>query len=135
MFRDKIKQIQLDESQKLTVDGFINKAEKYKSLDDALEKLPDEYISFYLDNVNQIEKLMETYTGFDVDILAEGPEELGALGTRREPGEVIYKKIKYKGEIIVLVYQFDVWTVYPAFRSITKAIKYGRDQITKGKEK
>jgi len=112
----------LQESQ-ISLNQFIQAVNSYSNIDNALENLPDEYIEFYLNNMNNKSlnkklkqmNLIEDFEVYDTRTTTVAPE------TNR------FKKIHYKGEYIILKYDTR-WGWVPAmsFRSITKATQYIR---------
>ena len=109
---------------KVNLKRFLTAVNSYNSLDDALEKLPEEYTEFYLNNMNNKDlnkslkklKLIEGFEDFE-------PYQGQTLGT--SPSSTKYKKIHYQGEYIILKYdQRWGWVPTMSFRSITQAVKY-----------
>ncbi len=110
-------------NEKIKMSDFIKAVNSHSSLDDALENLPDEYIEFYLKNMNskklksELQKLKLTE---DKDYEIKQQQTL-----KTSPDSDKYKKIHYKGEFIILRYD-ERWGWVPqmAFRSITQASKF-----------
>ncbi len=110
-------------NEKIKMSDFIKSVNSHSSLDDALENLPDEYIEFYLKNMNskklksELQKLKLTE---DEDYEIKQQQTL-----KTSPDSDKYKKIHYKGEFIILRYD-ERWGWVPqmAFRSITQASKF-----------
>ena len=109
-------------NENITIKDFIKSVNSYSSLDDALENLSDDYIEFYLKNMNnkalnkelKKRKLIEFY-----DL------EQNDLNVGMSPKPETVKKIHYKGNYIVL--SFDPvkgWVPGVSFRSISKATKF-----------
>jgi hypothetical protein len=103
---------------------FLNAVKKYDNIDNALENLPDDYIEFYFKNMNsnvfnnklKQMKLVESESEFEPYITQMG-------GASPKSGK--YKKIRYKGEFIILKYDERWgWVPYMSFRSITQATQY-----------
>jgi uncharacterized protein YihD (DUF1040 family) len=108
---------------KINLKEFLKSVNSYSNLDDALEHLPEEYIEFYLNNMNNKQlnsSLKKLKLQEDFEDLTDLTRTLGT-----SPKEDKYKKIHYKGEYIVLKYD-DRWGWMPAmtFRSIVQATKY-----------
>jgi uncharacterized protein YihD (DUF1040 family) len=108
---------------KINLKQFIQAVNSYSNLDDALENLPEEYIEFYLNNMNNKDlnknlKRLKLQEEFE-------PYQDQTLGT--SPSSTKFKKIHYRGEYIILKYD-SRWGWIPAmsFRSITQATKYIR---------
>ena len=112
----------LQESQ-ISLNQFIQAVNSYSNIDNALENLPDEYIEFYLNNMNNksLNKKLKQMN------LIEEYEEYDTRTTAVSPEINRFKKIHYKGEYIILKYD-PRWGWVPAmsFRSITKATQYIR---------
>ncbi len=119
MFREEIKVKPIDES--ISIDSFLDAAQIYNSIDDALSNLPGKYLQFYLDNERVLNKSLHS--------IFEGTES-GYLGWGT-PEQNVIKKIKYKGEILILEYdnKSHLWDSYVGYRSIVKALKQGKDII------
>ena len=106
----------------ITLKQFLQAVKSYSTLDDALEKLPDDYIEFYLKNINnktlnkELKKINLTEDFYE-------PYQTKTVGT--SPSTNKFKQIRYKGEFIVLKYD-ERWGWLPSmtFRSITQATKY-----------
>jgi uncharacterized protein YihD (DUF1040 family) len=104
----------------MTLKDFIEGVQQYPDLDTALENLPDEYIEFYLKNMNtkSFNKALKKYLNEDYE-----PEFTQTLGNA--PIGYKYKKIHYKGEYIILKYDPRYgWVPSMSFRSIVNATKY-----------
>ena len=112
------------ENKKLTVDSFIQDVSKYNSLDLALLELDSIYAEFYSDNEKILKKPLSKLN------LYESSETSNYLGVSYAQ-KTIRKKIKYKGEIILIEYDAEnnVWIPWVATRSIVQAIKMGKAQI------
>ena len=107
---------------KVSSKDFISKVKNYKSLDDALLELPDEYTEFYLkymnnksfNNLLKKEKLIEA--------------EESKITVRVAPEHQKIKKIRYQGQFIILKYDKDTgWIPMISFRNITAALKYVKE--------
>ena len=127
---------ELEES-KITVDSFVLSVENMGGLDQALEELDDDELQFYSDNQKQIDRLLQKRGLMEVIEVMEAiasPENRGYLGWAR-PLELKTKNIKYKGDIISLEFDPDLGTWQPTmrFRSVTKALKYGKMLAELGK--
>jgi uncharacterized protein YihD (DUF1040 family) len=108
---------------KVTLKQFLQAVNSYSNLDDALENLPEEYIEFYLNNMNN-KDLNKNLKKLKL-IEAEDFEVYDTRTTTVSPQIDKFKKIHYKGEYIILKYD-PRWGWIPAmtFRSITQATKY-----------
>jgi uncharacterized protein YihD (DUF1040 family) len=107
---------------KVTLNQFLQAVNSYSSLDDALENLPDDYIEFYLNNMNnkQLNKNLKKLKLIEADFEIYNTQ---TLGTSPQSGK--YKKINYKGEYIILKYDDRYgWIPAMSFRSISQATKY-----------
>lgn len=131
MFKDTLLQEeQYNIEQKLndiSMDSFLLDVTSYSSLDEAFENLSDAHLNFYTDNQDIIEKALYNMN-FDI---VESSEDPGYTGWSPDTDEVKYKTIKYKGNIITLVWEPELRTWFPTvrFRSIVQALKHGKSQI------
>ena len=102
----------------VTQKDFINQVKKYLSIDNALKYLQDEYIEWYLLNINN-KKLQKELKSSNLQ------EEELTTGYAPEPYK-IRKNIKYKGQYITVSYDPELGTWFPTirFRSIVSALKY-----------
>ncbi len=107
----------------ISMDSFVKKVQGYKTIDQALEKLGDDYVLYYLTNINN-KKLHKKL------VLKEDDFTLGTSTQGATAGKPITKKLKYRGEYIVLVFDREIGAWFPSiqFRSITNALKYIRNQ-------
>ena len=109
---------------------FLQEVSKYSTLEEALSILDDEYVGYYSTNEKSL-----TLSLKKLDLI-ESVEQPGYLGFAR-PDEKVIKKIKYKGEILLIEYDTDnqVWVPSVAKRSIVQAIRYAKflvdDQVKK----
>jgi hypothetical protein len=106
---------------KISIKDFIIAVNSYTNLDQALEELPDEYVEFYLKNINnkQLNKELKKLK------LVEDYEVYDKRTTTDDPTNNRFKKINYKGEYIILTWdQRYGWIPQVSFRSIAKATKY-----------
>jgi len=128
-FKETIITNELDEANYITISSFLDKVQTYNSLDHALIELPTDYLEFYSKNektLNKaVSKLFENYN----------PESPGYLGLSPTP-KIVTKKIKYKGQILLLTFdpEVGVWIALPGFRSITQALKHGKQTVDQIKE-
>ena len=110
--------------EKVTLKDFINKVRSFNDIDTALASLDDNYIEFYMLNINN-KKLKKELQKLN---LLEDYEELIRGFNRYVPDDTqkIVKKIKYKGQYLVLTYDKELQLWFPSiqFRSITTALKY-----------
>ena len=119
MFRDILeKEEELDDAK------FIRKVSNFSSLDLALVELEDEYIEYYARNEKRLDRSLKRLH------LKEGTEDPGYLGMSR-PDETIRKKIKFKGEILILEWDNNnrVWIPLIAKRTIVGALKYAKTLV------
>jgi hypothetical protein len=121
----------LQENEDITLDAFMMHVKEYGTLDKALANLDDNHIQYYIDNEKLIHKTMQT-----MHLKESNSEDPGYTGYAPDFEEPVIKKIKYKGEVLMLIYRPDtgVWEPQIAFRSITTAMRYGRDIIKQYKE-
>jgi len=113
-------------NEKVNKSDFIQQVSQFKSLDDALSHLPDEYTEFYFKNINdkKLEKTLQKLR------LVENINEVTdvitydvTVGT--SPQDQKFKRIHYKGEYIVIKYDERFgWIPDIGFRSIPRALKY-----------
>lgn len=110
----------------LDLGTFVRAVQQYNSLDLALADLPSEYLEFYLHNEKNLKKPLTRLN------LLESAEDPGYLGYSPSV-KTVRKKIKYKGEIIVIEWdnEYSVWIPLVSKRSIVQALKYGKDLIDK----
>jgi len=108
----------------ITLSTFVQKVSQYSTLDLALAELPSEYIDFYSSNERLLNKQLKKLN------LLESAESMGYTGMSPTE-ETVRKKIKYKGEILILEWDADssVWIPLVAKRSIVQALKLGRVMI------
>lgn len=116
-------EIELSEEE-ITLDSFIRKVRKFNSLDLALVELPSEYIDFYSNNERNLNKQLKKLK------LLESSESPGYVGFSYAD-TTTRKKIKYKGEIIVIEWDNEnkVWIPWVSKRSIVQALRYGKSLI------
>ena len=110
----------------LDYETFLHSISAYRSLDEALTELGDEYALFYLQNEKRI---LASLDNLNIpEYITES--EIGDVQWA-DKNEVIIKKIKYKGEIIILMFdpKMSAWVTIPAFRNVVNALKYGRSLI------
>lgn len=105
---------------------FIKAINSYSSIDDALTKLSDEYIEWYMLNINS-KTLIKKLKKLNIQGITEEEITLG-FGTADKK---ITKSIKYKGQFITVEYDRDLGSWFPAirFRSIISALKYIKKQV------
>lgn len=110
----------------LDLSSFVRAVQQYNSLDLALADLPSEYLEFYSHNEKKLKKPLTRLN------LLESAEDPGYLGYS-PTNNTVRKKIKYKGEIIVIEWdsEYSVWVPLVAKRSIVQALKYGKELIDK----
>jgi len=110
----------------LDLGSFVRAVQQYNSLDLALADLPSEYLEFYSHNEKKLKKPLTRLN------LLESAEDPGYLGYSPSV-KTVRKKIKYKGEIIVIEWdnEYSVWIPLVSKRSIVQALKYGKDLIDK----
>ncbi len=129
MFKDIIEESlkELEES-KITVDSFVQSVENMGGLDQALEGLDDDELQFYSDNQRGLDRILQKRGLMEMEeAFITSPEARGYVGWSR-PLELKVKSINYKGDIISLEFDPDLGTWQPSmrFRSVTKALKYGK---------
>ncbi len=101
----------------ITKQDFLDAVSSYSDLDTALEHLPDEYIEFYIKNINS-DYIKESENN-------ENYEVYKTRTTGMAPVSGKYKKVNYKGEYIIFLYdQKTGWVPQISFRSISKATKF-----------
>ena len=112
----------------LEYETFIQDVSLYRSLDEALTELGEEYASFYLQNEKRI---LTSLNMLNIPKSITESAETGDVQWGGNKDEVIIKKIKYKGEIIILMFdpKMAAWVTIPAFRNVVNALKYGRSLI------
>ena len=110
----------------LDLGSFVRAVQQYNSLDLALADLPSEYLEFYSHNEKKLKKPLTRLN------LLESAEDPGYLGYSPSV-KTVRKKIKYKGEIIIIEWdnEHSVWIPLVSKRSIVQALKYGKDLIDK----
>ena len=118
------------EESEISIEDIVLRIEHEGSITAALVDLSDDYIQFYFDNQKKIDKLLKKQG------ITEGAEDLGYLGTAPDFEKAITKKIRYKGEIVLLIYHPDrgVWEPQISFRSVSDGMKYARKLIDQSKE-
>jgi len=111
-------------AENITKDDFIQKIKSYSTIDDALLGLPDEYIEYYMINMNSLNKELKKLKKLNLQ------EEEKTLGYAPAPKKII-KQIKYKGQYITVEYDPELQSWFPAirFRSIMTALKYIKKQV------
>ena len=123
-FKENIINTEIQEAKKITISSFLDKVSGYVSLDHALVELPSEYLEFFMKNEKTLKK--------SIDSLFEdyNPENPGYLGYSPEK-KIVTKKIKYRGQLLIVQFDPEIgnWVPLPAFRSITQALKYGKNLI------
>ncbi len=116
-----IKKIQ-EQKSKISIFDFVYAVNSYSNLDTALENLPNEYIEFYIKNMNnkalnkelKKRKLIENY---DWEVMDRN------LGMSPKPDKI--KKIQYKGNYIIFKFEPGIgWVPNVSFRSISQATKF-----------
>ena len=108
-------------NEETNIKTFIKNIKKYKDLDTALLKLPDEYTEFYLKNINNKELNKQLKKLNLVEDMEQSKNQ--TLGTSPTPGK--FKKLHYKGHYLVLKYDEDLgWIGTPSFRDITSTLRY-----------
>ena len=120
-----IQSLQEAKIEKITMDIFLDKVSKFSSLDQALVELDQAYLEFYMNNQKKADKSLKSLNIHEAT--AETPGYAGFAA----PQATIYKKIKYRGEIMVLKYddELRLWIPLPAFRSIVQAMSYSKNLI------
>jgi len=105
-------------AENVTLDNFIKNVQNYSTLDDALANMEDDYIEWYLLNMNnkKLKQNLKKLKLYEDDV---------TLGYAPEPKK-IKKNIKYKGQFITVEYDPELATWFPMirFRSIVSALKY-----------
>lgn len=126
MFKDALQNELFQEKQNhiLTIDEFVEAVLEYDTLDLALVNLDESYFQFYVDNQKIVDKTLRK-VGLNE---SEPDDDKSTLGWSR-PDKIVYKTIKYKGEYITLVFDPELGSWFPTirFRSIIKAMKYGKE--------
>ena len=109
---------------------FLLKVSNFSSIEDALTKLGNEYIEYFSKHEKRLKKPLSKLN------LLESAETAGHLGFAR-PEETVTKKIKYKGEIILVTWDNinAVWVPEVAKRSIVQALRYGKFLVDSQAEK
>ena len=109
---------------KVTQREFITAVKSYSNIDDAMSHLSDEFIEFYLLNVNSTKLTKELKK---LNIVESIEHTLGYAPA----DDKIIKSIKYRGQFITLEYDRDLGSWFPAirFRSIITALKYIKAQV------
>jgi len=123
-FKENIINTEIQEANKISISSFLDKISTYVSLDHALGELPSEYLEFFLKHEQNLEKAVESlFEDYN-------PESPGYLGYSPKEKTVI-KKVKYKGQILIITFDPEIgnWVPLPAFRSITQALKYGKNLV------
>lgn len=116
----------------ISLDSFLLDVSSYNTLDEALEELDDIYLEFYSNNQNQLDKALKKMNMLETEAgLGEGAESPGELGWSPDADNIRYKTIKYKGELITLVWDPVLRTWFPTirFRSVVAALKYGKSLV------
>ena len=120
-----IQSLQEAKETKITLDSFLEKVSKFPSLDKALTELDSKYLEFYMNNQKQADKSLKKLN------IHENTAETPGYSGFAAPQATIYKKIKYRGEIMVIKYdnELRLWIPLPAFRSIVQAMAYSKNLI------
>ena len=122
-FQEYIKNPSLDESN-LSMKEFIDQIKKFRNVDDALEKSPEAYTEFFIKNINN-KKLSSELRKNNIQESDQdyGLSPVSTTGSAPVPGKI--KKIRYKGDFIILKYDSALgWIPNVSFRSITQALVY-----------
>ena len=120
-FRDKIKE---EELKTLSIDIFLENIGKFGSLDEALENLNERYLQFYSSNIKLLEKAIDSLF---IQESFYTPERSGDTSWSKGEERKV-KTIKYKGDLIHLIWEPDTgtWVAEVGFRSVISALKYGK---------
>lgn len=108
--------------------SFLQAINSYSSIEDAMVNLKDEFIEWYLLNLNS-KSLKHKLKKLHIDGISEAEIER-TLGFAPAADKVV-KNIKYKGQFITIEYDRDLGSWFPAirFRSIISAMKYIKGQV------
>jgi len=112
---------------RISTDSFLIKVGEYSTFEDALVNLPDEYLEFYLKNEKKLKRPLSRIINMDENWSAEGP---GDVAQSKDSTKKV-KTIKYRGQLFHLVWDPEIgsWSVIPGFRSITQALRYGKELV------
>jgi len=128
-FKDTIITEEVNEAKNISIDTFLSKVDEYSSVDVALAELPAEYLEFYAKNEKKLLKALKKL-GLAESNEAYSPETPGYLGWSKDDEKKI-KTIKYKGNLIHLIWDPEVgtWMPFIGFRSVTGALKYAKTLV------
>ena len=109
---------------------FINAINSYTSIDDALLRLDDEYIEWYMMNMNS-KKVKNLLKRLNISGLHEDTQNTQTTLGYAPSADRITKSIKYKGQFITVEYDRELGSWFPAirFRSIISALKYIKAEV------
>ena len=128
MFEDIIQQQETLFNESLDIEKFLSKVQGYSTLDEAFSDLSEEYLQFYFENSNVLEKSLINLNLLEAGL--NGPESPSYVGwsPEAEKTEIIYKTVKYKGILLTLEYNPELKTWFPQvrFRSVTKALNHAK---------
>lgn len=117
----------------VTEKSFITALKGYSNIDDAMAHLDDEYIEYYLINMDKksLKNALKKYNIHIKESIKESYEDPEiTLGYAPQDGTIV-KNIKYKGQYITLTYNKELGTWNPEirFRSVMTALKYIKAQV------
>jgi hypothetical protein len=110
-------------AENVNMNDFVKKVSSFSNIDDAMLSLPDEYVEWYLLNINnkKLHKLLKKLNINEDDLT------LGYAPSRTR----IIKNIRYKGQYITIEYDPELSNWFPSirFRSIVSALKYIKKEV------
>lgn len=110
-------------TESVTEKDFIKAVSKYKDIDTALENLSDEYVEFFMLNINNKKFMNKLKKNIKLNEYAIDTDN--KTTTKWSPDEPKVRKIRYKGEFITLQYDSELgWLPTVRFRSVVNALRY-----------